>query len=215
MANVKGQRRRYDSALRQEQARQTRARILDAAQKLFSERGYASTSMEAIAKGAGVATDTVYASFRTKPGLLHKLLDVRVGGDDEPVGLLDREGPQAVRREPGQRRQIEAFASDVTSIQDRARPVDDIIRGAAAVDQEIAAFRTRMHEARLANMRQFASWVASKGPLRDGISVDEAATIIWTLASPEVHRLLRAERGWTAERYRNWLATTLTRTLLP
>jgi len=215
MANVKGQRRRYESTLRQEQARHTRARILDAAQKLFSERGYANTSMDAIAKGAGVATDTVYATFQSKPGLLHRLLDVRVGGDDEPVELLERAGPQAVKREPSQRRQLEAFASDVASIQERVRPVDDIMRGAAAVDSEIAAFRTRMHESRLDNMRQFASWVASKGPLRDGMSVDDAATIVWTLASPEVHRLLRAERGWTAERYRNWLATTLTRTLLP
>jgi len=215
MANVKGQRRRYESTLRQEQARHTRARILDAAQKLFSERGYANTSMDAIAKGAGVATDTVYATFQSKPGLLHRLLDVRVGGDDEPVELLERAGPQAVKREPSQRRQLEAFASDVAGIQERVRPVDDIMRGAAAVDSEIAAFRTRMHESRLDNMRQFASWVASKGPLRDGLSGDDAATIVWTLASPEVHRLLRAERGWTAERYRNWLATTLIRTLLP
>ena len=171
--------------------------------------------MEAIAKAAGVATDTVYASFQSKPGLLHKLLDVRVGGDDEPVGLLERAGPQAVKREPSQRRQLEAFASDVTSIQERVRPVDDIMRGAAAVDPEIAAFRTRIHEGRLDNMRQLASWIASKGPLRDGMSVDDAAAIVWTVASPEVHRLLRAERGWTVERYRDWLATTLTRTLLP
>ncbi len=215
MANVKGQRRRYESTLRQEQARQTRARILEAAQKLFSERGYANTSMDAIARGAGVATDTVYATFQSKPGLLHRLLDVRVGGDEEPVDLLERAGPQAVKREPSQRRQVEAFASDVTNIQERVRPVDDIMRGAAAVDPEIAAFRTQMHESRFDSMRQFASWVASKGPLRDGMSVDDVATIVWTLASPEVHRLLRAERGWTAERYRNWLATTLTRTLLP
>ncbi len=215
MANVKGQRRRYDSTLRQEQARQTRARILDAAQRLFSERGYANTSMEAIARAAGVATDTVYASFQSKPGLLHKLLDVRVGGDEEPVGLLERAGPQAVKREPSQRRQLEAFASDVTTIQERVRPVDDIMRGAAAVDPEIAAFRTRIHESRLDNMRELASWVASKGPLRDGMSVEDAGTIIWTLAGPEVHRLLRAERGWTAERYRDWLAMTLIRTLLP
>ncbi len=215
MANVKGQRRRYDSTLRQEQARQTRARILDAAQKLFAERGYANTSMEAIARAAGVATDTVYASFQSKPGLLHRLLDVRVGGDEEPVGILERAGPQAVKREPSQRRQLEAFASDVTMIQERVRPVDDIMRGAAAVDPEIAAFRTRIHESRLDNMRQLASWIASKGPLRDGMSVDDAAAIVWTVASPEVHRLLRAERGWTVERYRDWLATTLTRTLLP
>jgi len=215
VASVKGQRRRYDSALRQEQARQTRARILDAAQKLFSERGYANTSMEAVAGGAGVATDTVYASFRTKAGLLHKLLDIRVAGDEEPVGVIEREGAQAVRREPNQQRQLEAFAVDVTTILERARPVDDIVRGAAAVDPEIAMFRTRMQEGRLENMRQLASWLAANGPLRGDIGVEEAATIAWTVASPEVHRLLRAERGWTVERYRDWLAMTLTRTLLP
>jgi hypothetical protein len=55
----------------------------------------------------------------------------------------------------------------------------------------------------------------SKGPLRDRMSVDDAAAIVWTVASPEVQRLLRAELGWPVERYRDWLATTLTRTLLP
>jgi AcrR family transcriptional regulator len=215
VASVKGQRRRYDSALRQEQARQTRARILDAAQKLFSERGYANTSMEAVASGAGVATDTVYASFRSKAGLLHKLLDIRVAGDEEPLGVIEREGAQAVRREPNQQRQLEAFAVDVTTILERARPVDDIVRGAAAVDPEIAMFRTRMQEGRLENMRQLASWLAANGPLRGDIGVEEAATIAWTVASPEVHRLLRAERGWTVDRYTDWLAMTLTRTLLP
>ncbi len=214
MASVKGQHRRYASSLRQEQARQTRARILDSAQRLFSERGYANTSMEAIATAAGVATDTVYASFRSKSGLLHKLLDIRVVGDEAPVGVIEREGPQAVKREPNQQRQLEAFAADVTAILERARPVDDIVRGAAAVDPEIAAFRTRMQEGRLDNMRQLASWIASNGPLRGSVGVEEAATIIWTVASPEVHRLLRTERGWPAERYRDWLAMTLTRTLL-
>src|ERR1700674_5038600 len=115
MANVKTQ-RRYDSALRKEQARQTRARMLDAAQRLFSERGYASTTMDAIAAEAGVAVDTVYAGFGSKRGVLSALMDVRVGGDDQPVEVLDRSGPQAVRRETDQRRQVAAFARDVTGI---------------------------------------------------------------------------------------------------
>src|SRR5437899_3060725 len=122
--------------------------------------------MEAVASGAGVATDTVYASFRSKAGLLHKLLDIRVAGDEEPVGVIEREGAQAVRRETNQQRQLEAFAVDVTTILERARPVDDIVRGAAAVDPEIAMFRTRMQEGRLQNMRQPASWLAHKGPHR-------------------------------------------------
>ena len=215
MANVKGQQRRYDSVLRQEQARQTRARILDAAQTLFSERGYANTTMEAIAGGARVAVDTVYATFRNKQGVLHALLDVRVAGDELPIGVLDREGPQAVKVDRSQARQIARFTEDVTGILERARPVDDIMRGAAAVDPDIAALRTRMQEGRHDNMRQLVSWLTSNGPLRDGMSEEDAAAIAWAVASPEVHGLLRVGRGWTQERYREWLAATLTRTLLP
>src|SRR4029077_151636 len=102
MGTVKPQ-RRYDSSLRKEQARQTRTRMLDAAQRLFAERGYAATTIETIASNAGVAVDTVYANFGSKRGLLSALVDVRVGGDDQPVELLDRAGPQAVRNEPNQR----------------------------------------------------------------------------------------------------------------
>jgi len=213
MRGVKAK-RQYTSTLRQQQASQTRARILDTAQLLFSSRGYGATTMEAIASEAGVATDTVYASFGTKAGLLHKLLDVRVGGDDAPVALLDRPGPRKVRAETSQRKQIASFAADVAAIQERAVPVDVIIRGAAAVDPEIAAFRARMHAFRYDNMRQFVSWLAANGPLRGSISEEEAAAIVWTLAGPEVHGLLRRDRGWSQDRYVSWLADTLTRTLL-
>ena len=208
-------RRPYASALRAEQARQTRAKILDAAQGVFAGRGYAASTIEAIALEAGVAVDTVYATFGSKRGLLSALMDVRVGGDDQRIELLDRPGPQAVRRQVNQKRQIEAFAKDLTSIIERARPVDDIIKGAAAVDPEIATLRARLQESRFHNMSRFVSWLAANGPFRGGMSEVDAAAIVWSLTSPEMHRLLRAERGWTADRYTEWLAETLTRTLLP
>src|SRR5438067_4978 len=194
MPSVKA-RRQYSSPLRQKQATETRLRILDAAQKLFGDHGYAATTVEAIAGAAGVATDTVYATFANKAGVLHALLDVRVGGDDLPVALLDRPGPQAVRAEPTQRRQLAGFAADVAAILERARPVDDIMRGAAAADPEIAALRAKMQRARFENMRKLAGWLAEKGGFRGGIDSEVAAGIIWTVASPEVHGLLRRERG--------------------
>jgi hypothetical protein len=120
-----------------------------------------------------------------------------------------------VRREPNQKRQIETFAKDITSIIERARPVDDIMRGAAAVDSDIAALRARNQEQRFQNLIKFISWVAANGPLRAGISEEAAAAIVWSLTSPEMHRLLRVDRGWMVERYTKWLAETLTLTLLP
>lgn len=214
MGSVKP-RRPYASALRTEQARQTRARMLDAAQRVFGDKGYASSTIEAIASEAGVAVDTVYAGFGSKRGLLSALMDVRVGGDDEPIDLLDRSGPQGVRLEPNQKRQLDAFAKDITPVIERARPVDDIMRGAAAVDSEIAALRGRIQEQRFQNMLKFVSWVTANGRLRGGMSEEAAAAIVWSVTSPEMHRLLRVDRAWTVERYTEWLADTLTLTLLP
>jgi AcrR family transcriptional regulator len=207
--------RTYDSSLRKQQASQTRMRILDASQRLFAERGYAASTIEAIAAGAGVAVDTVYAAFGSKRGVLQALLNVRVGGDEAELDLLARAGPQAVQREPDQRAQLAAFAADVSSIIERARPVDDIIRGAAAVDPEIAALRSGAQAYRYRNIRQLVSWLAAKGTLRDGLTEDDAAAIAWTMSSPEVHGLLRVARGWSAERYAAWLALSLARILLP
>jgi AcrR family transcriptional regulator len=205
----------YDSALRKQQAGQTRMRILDAAQELFAARGYPTSTVEAIAAAAGVAVDTVYATFGSKREVLKSLLDVRVGGDDATIDLLDRPGPQAVRAERNQQSQLSTFAGDVTEIIERVRPVDDIIRGAAAVDADVAALRSRVQESRYQSMREFVSWVAANGPLRDGLTEEDAATVLWTLTSPEVHGLLRSVRGWPAERYTAWLRESLTRSLLP
>src|SRR6202048_4905205 len=214
MPRVKAK-RQYTSTLRQQQASQTRARIMDAAQRLFTDRGYGATTIEAIASEAGVATDTVYASFRSKAGVLHKLLDVRVGGDDVPIRLIDREGPQSAKVEPTQQGQIALFAPDIARILERVRPVDEIMRGAGAIDPEIAELRARMQGFRYDNLRQFVAWLAAKGPLRGGIGEEEAAAIVWTLASPEVHGLLRDGRGWSQERFVAWLEDSLTRILLP
>jgi AcrR family transcriptional regulator len=211
--NVKP-RRPYDSALRKQQSGQTRMRILDAAQKLFAERGYAASTVEAIAAEAQVAVDTVYASFGSKRSLLQSLLGVRVGGDEARIDLLDRAGPQAVRRETDQRRQITAFATDLTAILERAGPVDGIIRGAAAVDADIAEFRVKAQEGRYRNMQQLVSWLAANGPLKPGLTEEDATAIVWTMTSPEVHHLFRVVRGWPPERYTAWLGESLTGILL-
>jgi AcrR family transcriptional regulator len=214
VTKVKGK-RTYDSSLRKQQASQTRMRILDAAQKLFAERGYAASTIESIASAAGVAVDTVYATFGSKREVLKSLLDVRVGGDDAPIDLLDRPGPQAVRAERNQVRQLSEFARDVSKIIERVRPVDDIIRGAAAVDADVAALRARVQESRFQSMRKVVSWVAANGRLRDGLTEQDAAAIVWAMTSPEVHGLLRVARAWSPERYSAWLRDSLTRLLLP
>ena len=186
------------------------------ARELFLERGYPATTIAAVARRAGVSADTIYSVFGSKSTLLKEVLDVVIGGDDAQVALLDRAGPQAVRAEPDQRRQLEMFATGITDQLERVRPMDDILRSAAAVDAAAADLRADLQlRQRRESMRTVVAWIAARGPLRDGLSQEDAAAVVWTLTSPEVHLMLRDTWGWSRGRYAQWLQNTLTATLLP
>ena len=214
MASVKG-RRPYRSRLRAEQTAQTRLRILEASGDLFAERGYGATTIDAVAARAGVAVDTVYATFGTKKGMLSALIDLRVTGSGEGSDVLAGEGPRALRKVSNQRQMLAGFAADIVPRIERVRPIDDVMQSAGAIDPEIAELRARMQENRFSKLRTFIEWLAANGALRRDMDVDEAATIAWTLTSPEVNRLLRDVRGWSSQRYQEWLSATLVRVLLP
>ncbi len=215
MSNEVNARRRYESHIRQAQSRETRLRILEAARRLFLAQGYVATTITAIAREAGVATQTVYVSFGNKRSILTSLMDLSIGGDDQPVGVLDRAAPQQMRHTPDQRRQLEMMAHGVREIMERASPIFDVMRSAAAADPEIATLYRQLQEERLHNMARVVAWVAEKGSLRSGLTVAGGADIVWTLTSADVHRLLTVDRGWTGEQYQRWLGDTLITLLLP
>ena len=207
--------RRYDSTRRQAQARETRQQILAAARGLFITRGFAGTTMEAVAQEAGVAVETVYSAFGSKRTLLARLVDRAVGGDDEPMHILDRPGPQQVMLEPDQRRQLQIFARGMAEIMERVGPLFGVMRGAATMEPEIAALLHGLLTERRENLGLFVQGVVHHGPLRAGLSEDEATDTVWTLTSAEVHHLLTVDRGWSQEHYVQWLGDTLTLVLLP
>lgn len=181
----------------------------------FLETGYAGTSMSAIAGTAGVSADTVYKTFGSKIQLLKEVLDVAIGGDDAPVDLLDRSGPQALRDSTDQRVQVRMLAAGVTDQLERIRPLDDVLRGAAAVDREAAALREDIQvRQRRAAMGTIVGWIAARGPMRPGLSVRRAAQVVWTLTSPEVHLLMRDTGGWSRVAYRAWLEQTVADSIL-
>jgi AcrR family transcriptional regulator len=205
--------RRYHSPVRAEQAERTRLRILDAAEGQFAQRGYAAATINAIAGAADVAPDTVYATFKNKRGLLGALVETRVRGASGPV--LRQAGPQAVRAETNQRRQIEIFVPDITARIERVQTVYRVVSEAARSDPEAAALQKAMLDQRHSNLRRFVGWVEANGPLRDGLTRDEATATVWTVTSTEVFWLLRSERGWSEARYRRWMTDSLIRLLLP
>ena len=212
MPAVKGT-RKYSSVVRDEQAARTRARILDAAAELFLERGYGRTTMKNIADQAGVARDTVHAVFGSKARVLTALIDVRLVPDDTVANITHRPDARAIKDEVDQRQQIRMFAEFIASVSTGLRPVFEILRTASAVEPEMAKVFEEMDRFRLRNMQTYAKWIAARGPLR--VTTKRAGEIIWTLASPDVARMLCDELGWTQREHARWLAETLTRTLLP
>ena len=215
MTDVAGdvkRRRPYRSERRREQAEQTRTRVLDAAATLFQERGYEGASIAAIASGAGVAAETVYAGFGTKRALLGALVARAVRGDDaKPV--TEQEGPRALAALTDQREQLRLFSADITRRLERAAPLVAVVSGAARAEPELANLLANLHAERRRNLRVLVDALAANGPLR--LPAGEALETVWALTSPELHQLLVHVRGWKRRRYADWLAESLARLLLP
>jgi AcrR family transcriptional regulator len=206
--------RPYDSPRRREQARATRGAIVEAARALFIERGYVSTTIQAIADRADVSPETVYGAFGTKRSLLASVIDVSIAGDDAPVPVLERGWVRAMRDEPDPRRRIQILAKNGRLILERITPINEVLRGAAAADPEIASLLERYTAQRLDGQRELVRIVAAAASLREGLSADKAADSLFALGSPEVYRLLTVDRGWTPARFERWYAEALIRTLL-
>lgn len=208
-------RRAYDATRRRQQAAEAQERVLEVAQRLFAERGYAETTMDAIAHAANVAVPTVYAAFQSKRGVLGRLLDRLVSGAPGAPPVLDSARAQAVLAEPDRRRALALFAAHISEVQDRVGPMFEVMRNAARTEPDVAALYARAQQSRYKNLEVMVRKLAERGPLRRGLSVEDAARTAWVLASPETRQALSTHASWSPERYQAWLADTLAAALLP
>lgn len=212
--SVKPRSRPYNALGRQAAARQRRQAILAAAARLFREGGYAATTMADIAAEAGVALDTVYAMVGRKPSLFRLLIETAISGTDAPVRAEARAYVRAIQSESDAARKLELYATAMASIHERLAPLIRVLSAAAGVDPELSAIWTEITERRARNMRLLVRELESTGALREDLSVDEAADVIWAMNAPEFYLLLVDERGWDSEHYARWLADAWRRVLL-
>lgn len=212
---VRARKKRYESPLRKAQAQSTRMLVLDAARRLFAERGYVATSVDEIARAAGVGRATVFASVGGKPALLKQAYDVGLVGDDQPVSLPDRPRSQAIRSDPDPYRLLAGYAELVTEIAGRIAGIYEAVRQASGADREARALWVEILRQRRAGMDNLVRDLTAKGPLREGLDARQAADIAWVFTDPWQYHMLVVQRGWKPERYRGWLAQTLQSQLLP
>ena len=204
--------RPYDSSRRREQARLNREAIVAAARQRFLNDGFTATTIATIAADAGATADTIYKSFGGKAGLLRAMCEDALKGEGPIPAEQRSDAMQASETDP--RRMLRGLGTLTTEVAPRIAPLLLLLSTAAEADPAIAQLRADFDAARLARMTHVAQILASKTQLRPGLSVEEAAEIMWAYSSPEFYGLLVLTRGWRPERYSKFVGESLVDALL-
>ena len=204
MADVKQE---EPPSYRQLQAMETRRHIAHTARRVFAQGGYAATSIELLAREAGVAERTVYATFGGKKPILTAICDEWIAEADvaELAGQIFAE-PDPVGR-------IALMAHLNRRQWELGQDVIPMLEAAAASDAEVARMLAgwKAERARIIN-----NAVRDMQPaLRPGLTWKEAAATVRAFSVPELFSELVKGEGWKPDRYEEWLARLLTTELVP
>jgi len=179
--------------------------MLDAAQRLFLERGYAATTIPEIAAEAGVAVPTIYWAFGSKRAIVTEireawLVSAQTGARLREVFEVEEPAARLDAYAAFMGHQWATGAEALTIQQDAGRADPDVGAEIAAVLAERA--------------RRLEGVVVPLVPhLRDGLTIETAHDILLAVSMLEVYRELRS-RGWTDDDYRSWLGRALREQLL-
>ncbi len=202
------EKRPYHSQVRQRQAEETRQRILVAARELFESRGYAVTTLEAIAELAEVSPKTVTAVFGSKRVLLAEVINPEAFST--PVQQLIEE----LRATEDPSRRLSLVAQITRQAYEPLASSLELLRTAGAVAPELADVARQIEVRRRQNQTRLIASLHDQEMLRPGLSLEEATDVLWALTSYDVYRMLVVEQRWEPERYETWLAQLLTQHLL-
>jgi AcrR family transcriptional regulator len=200
--SVEGKRSNY----RQAQAAATKQRITTAARRLFSERGYGATTLASIAEEAGVAEPTVYAVFGSKRGFLPALRE-QMHAEVELAKLTDE-----AKAAPDAHRKLEGWGRLLRRQMEQSYDVIAVHREAARVDPAAAEDYRGVLDSRARVMKELVRELGSD--LRSDLNLRAATDILWAFSNEEIYRELVQERGWSPDRYEDWMARTLKQQLL-
>lgn len=207
-------RRSYDSTGREEAARRTRRRILDAAHALLVDEGFAGLTIAGLAQAAEVSPQTIYNSIGGKAAVLKACYDVTLAGDDEPRAMSERPEFTAMSRAATGAQFLAAYASWCHLVSGRVAPiVGPLLRGGSG-DAGVTQFITTIEGERRTGTTHAMTALRDRYGVRRGLTLERAVDIAWTLNAPEVYERLVVRSGWSGRAYRAWLAQQLECALL-
>jgi AcrR family transcriptional regulator len=205
---AKVKKRPYKSPVRERQAGDTRRRIVEATRHLLRTEGYGGMTIEAIAKRAEVSPQSVYSIFKSKTGILTELLDESAFGadyEDAVNQVLSAADPEI---------RLRLTARVARQIHDAQHATFGLLRGAGVVAPELAKLEQQRESLRYARQEILIDSLRAAGRLRPELNKETARDIFWMFTGPDIYRMLVRERGWSPQKYQDWLAGTLVHSLL-
>jgi TetR/AcrR family transcriptional regulator, regulator of autoinduction and epiphytic fitness len=196
--------RSYRSPRRQEQAEETRRQILAGARALFTTQGYGGASMEAIARRAGVAVQTLYSSYGSKRAILFALLD-QMAVEADPGGL----DPGAGAGTGDALRQLQAQVAFTTRFYAHGSDLIELARTLSGVEPDLGEMWREGESRRHRRQSRIVGAWKRNGVLSAGLTALQATDLMWALSGPDLYRRLVIERGWSARTFERWLFETL------
>jgi AcrR family transcriptional regulator len=187
---------------RRERSRATHWRIVEAAHRLFTTQGYASTTMAQVAEAAGVAVQTVYFVFHTKAALLARAIDFAVMGKEAPRPPEEQPWYRAMQDAPGIEEALRHLVTGVGAIMPRVIPLNLAAR--ASDDPELARVMAETEAWRADGYRGIIDILTAKAPLREGLSPDRAAHLLLLYVGEDVYHVLVDTYGWSHDEWVDW-----------
>jgi AcrR family transcriptional regulator len=206
--------RDYHSTLRTEQAAETRRAVVAAALRLFVAHGYGATTIDAVAKAAGVSRKTVFTTVGGKVELLKTAVDWAVAGDDRAQAVAERPRMRDVFALDDPARLLAEWAQVMVEIDQRVAGVFRALEVAAELDDDAHRLLDELHQQRLDGAREVVKRLAKLGALTTAVSRAEAVDVAWLSTDPVLFDRFVRVRGWSVTRFEAWLSRMLVGQLL-
>ncbi|WP_313812742.1 TetR/AcrR family transcriptional regulator [Glutamicibacter sp.] len=202
-------RRNYDLSNRAEAARETRRRILDTTYRLLLEKGAKSLSMSGLANAAGVSPQTIYNSIGGKAEVIKACYDITIAGDDIDAPLSERPAFRSIWETTESQEFFRRYSTWVSTLSNRVAPLLAALVRPGQSDPGIAAFVETIEAERRIGSTNAMKHYRERFGLPEGLTLEQAVDITWTLNSPDVYDRLVGRCGWSPEEYESWLTQQL------
>jgi TetR/AcrR family transcriptional regulator, regulator of cefoperazone and chloramphenicol sensitivity len=190
---------------REEYARVTRLDVINAAHRLFLARGYAATSIRAIADEANVSEQTVYRVFGDKAEVLRAVIVTAVEGEDDGASLRESRPISAMAQVDDASARLRIVARWAHDAYDRGlAQLEQMVITAASTDERVVELARFIGERRYEDTRRLVIQIFGDLGPPPGTEIDDAIDYIYAVESSPVYLCLTIERGWSTDKYVEW-----------